>query len=129
MEITESNYHTFVEDGYKVFYSVPKSYNVDNYMSVSEPVGMLGRNIVARYKLFAGKENSLRMINSTLGLSNIEPIEIVLEPIASAKAVLTEDEMEVGSILVDIGGGTTDVIVYHHNPLCRHHTVRRKFRN
>lgn len=115
MEITESTYHTFVEDGYKVFYSVPQSYNVDNYMSVSEPVGMLGRNIVARYKLFAGKENSLRMINSTLGLSNIEPIEIVLEPIASAKAVLTEDEMEVGSILVDIGGGTTDVIVYHHN--------------
>jgi len=113
--ITQNTYNTFVGDGYKVFYSVPQSFNVDNYMSVSEPVGMLGRNIVARYKLFAGKENSIRMIKSTMGLSDIEPIEIVLEPIASAKAVLTEDEMEVGSILVDIGGGTTDVIVYHHN--------------
>ena len=115
LDITKSTYNMFLEDGYKVFYSVPQSYNVDNYMSVSEPVGMLGRNIVARFKLFASKENSLRMINSTLGLSNIEPVEIVLEPVSSARAVLTEDEMEVGSVLVDIGGGTTDVIVYHHN--------------
>ena len=115
MDITNSTYGSYVEDGYKVFYSVPQSYNVDNYMSVSVPEGMLGRNIVARFKLFAGKENSMRMIDSTLGLSGIKPIEIVLEPIASAKAVLTEDEMEVGSILVDIGGGTTDVIVYHGN--------------
>ncbi len=115
MDITNGTYNMIPEDGYKVFYSVPQSYNVDNYMSVSEPVGMLGRNIVARFKLFASKENSLRMIKSTLAMSNIEPIEIVLEPVSSARAVLTDDEMEVGSVLVDIGGGTTDVIVYHHN--------------
>lgn len=114
-EITDNTYNTVLEDGYKVIYSVPQSFNVDNYMSVSEPIGMIGRNIVAKYKLFAGKENSRRMIESTLGLSHVKPIEIVIEPIASAKAVLTEDEMEVGSIMVDIGGGTTDVIVYHHN--------------
>lgn len=114
-EITDNTYNTVLEDGYKVIFSVPQSFNVDNYMSVAEPVGMIGRNIVAKYKLFAGKENSKRMIESTLGLSHIKPIEIIMEPVASAKAVLTDDEMEVGSIMVDIGGGTTDVIVYHHN--------------
>ncbi|MBO4692622.1 MAG: cell division protein FtsA [Bacteroidales bacterium] len=114
-EITNNTYNTVLEDGYKVIFSVPQSFNVDNYMSVAEPVGMIGRNIVAKYKLFAGKENSRRMIESTLGLSHIKPIEIVMEPVASAKAVLTDDEMEVGSIMVDIGGGTTDVIVFHHN--------------
>ena len=93
-KITMNTYHTPLDDGNKVLYSVPQGYNVDNYMSVSEPVGMI--------------ENTLKM-------AGIEPIEVVLEPIASAKAVLTEDEMEVGSILVDIGGGTTDVIVFHHN--------------
>ena len=114
-KITMNTYHTPLDDGNKVLYSVPQGYNVDNYMSVSEPVGMLGRNIQARFKLFVGKENSKMMIENTLKMAGIEPIEVVLEPIASAKAVLTEDEMEVGSILVDIGGGTTDVIVFHHN--------------
>ena len=51
MDITNSTYGSYVEDGYKVFYSVPQSYNVDNYMSVSVPEGMLGRNIVARFNL------------------------------------------------------------------------------
>ena len=115
VKITQNTYNYVLDDGNKVLYSVPQSYNVDNYMSVSEPVGMLGRNIQARFKLFIGKENSQRMIQSTLQLSGIQPLEIVLEPVASAKAVLSEDEMEVGSILVDIGGGTTDVIVFHHN--------------
>ena len=114
-KITLNTYHTPLDNGNSVLYSVPQSYNVDNYMSVSEPVGMLGRTIQARFKLFVGKENSRMMIENTLKLAGVEPLEIVLEPIASAKAVLTDDEMEVGSILVDIGGGTTDVIVYHHN--------------
>ncbi len=114
-EITRNTYNTIVEDGAKVFYSVPQSFNVDNYMSVSEPVGMEGRNILARYKLFTAKENSKKIIESTLRLSEIEVLDVILEPIASAKSVLTEDEMELGSILVDIGGGTTDVAVISRN--------------
>ncbi|MBR4805910.1 MAG: hypothetical protein IK042_05365, partial [Bacteroidales bacterium] len=51
-EITNNTYNTVLEDGYKVIFSVPQSFNVDNYMSVAEPVGMIGRNIVAKYKLF-----------------------------------------------------------------------------
>ena len=114
-KITQNTYNTVLDDGNVVLYSVPQGYNVDNFMSVSEPVGMLGRNIQARFKLFIGKGNSINMITSTLNQSGITPLETVIEPVASAKSVLTEDEMEVGSILVDIGGGTTDVIVYHHN--------------
>lgn len=115
LRITQNTYHTPLDDGNKVLYSVPQTYNVDNYMCVSEPVGMFGRNIQARFRLFVGKENSRMMIENTLRMAGVEPLEVVLEPIASAKAVLSDEEMEVGSILVDIGGGTTDVIVYHHN--------------
>ncbi len=114
-EITALTYNLALEDGYKVFHSIPQAYNVDNYMSVSEPVGMIGKNIVAKFKVFAGKENSQRIIQNTLKLSGINVQEIVLEPVASAESVLTDDEKEVGCVLVDIGGGTTDVIVMHHN--------------
>ena len=61
-EITSLTYNLALEDGYKVFHSIPQAYNVDNYMSVSEPVGMIGKNIVAKFKVFAGKENSQRII-------------------------------------------------------------------
>lgn len=117
--ITERMYKTPLEDGYKVIQAVPQSYNVDNYMSVSEPVGMVGRSILSRYKLFIGKDNSGKLIQSTLNLCHIGQFEQVLEPVASAKAVLTDEEKELGCALVDIGGGTTDVVIIQNN-IVRH---------
>ncbi|MGM9773588.1 MAG: cell division protein FtsA [Candidatus Egerieousia sp.] len=117
--ITNRMYSIPLEDGYKVIQSIPQSFNVDNYMAVSEPVGMIGRSILSRYKLFVGKDNSGKLIQSTLNLSGVKQIEQLLEPVASAKAVLTDDEKELGCALVDIGGGTTDVVIIQNN-IVRH---------
>lgn len=118
-DITNKMYETPFEDGYKVIYAVPQSYNVDNYMSVKEAVGMVGKSIVSRFKLFIGKDNSRQLIKNVLQMDRLGLIDLVLEPVASAKAVLTEEEMEVGVALVDIGGGTSDVIVIQDN-IIRH---------
>src|SRR5574344_479630 len=118
-DITNRMYDSPFEDGYKVIYAVPQSYNVDNYMSVKEAVGMMGKSIVSRFKLFIGKENSKKMIKNVLQMDKLGLIDLVLEPVASAKAVLTDEEMEVGVALVDIGGGTSDVIIIQDN-IIRH---------
>lgn len=118
-DITNRMYDSPFEDGYKVIYAVPQSYNVDNYMSVKEAVGMMGKSIVSRFKLFIGKENSKQLIKNVLQMDKLGLIDLVLEPVASAKAVLTDEEMEVGVALVDIGGGTSDVIIIQDN-IIRH---------
>jgi cell division protein FtsA len=118
-DITDRMYDSPFEDGYKVIYAVPQSYNVDNYMSVKEAVGMMGKIIVSRFKLFIGKENSKQLIKNVLQMDRLGLIDLVLEPVASAKAVLTDEEMEVGVALVDIGGGTSDIIIIQDN-IIRH---------
>ncbi len=114
-DITREMYNYSLKDGYKVIDAIPQSFNVDNYMSTANPVGMMGKNILSRYKLIIGRENSINLINSSLQLANVQMINTILEPVASSVSVLTDDEMNSGVTLVDIGGGTTDVIVIQGN--------------
>lgn len=114
-KITDMMCKMQMDNGYNVLHAIPQSYNVDNYMSVSQPDGMIGNTITAQYKLLVGKENSKKLIENVLRSKNLELLDLVLEPVASAKAVLTEDDKEIGVALADIGGGTTDVIVIQNN--------------
>lgn len=113
--LTKGMYETKLDNGYKVLEAIPQSYNVDNQISVSQPEGMIGKTITCRYNLIIGKENFTYLTMSTLKFAGVEMLESVIEPIASARAVLTDDEMAAGVVLVDIGGGTTDVIVVQNN--------------
>ena len=110
---------TELDNGYKVLSAIPQSYNVDNNMSVSQAVGMIGKNIVSRYKLLIGKETFNQLTKTTMKFAGVQMIEGVVEPIAAAKAVLSEAERDAGVVVVDIGGGTTDVIVIQ-NDIVRH---------
>ena len=112
--ITKSMYRDF-DDGTTVLCAIPQSYNVDTNMSVSQAVGMIGKNIVSRFKLVIGKKAFNTITNSTMKLANIKCAGFIIEPIASAMAVLTDEEKEAGVVLVDIGGGTTDVIVIQNH--------------
>lgn len=111
-----------VNAGEKILHVIPQSYNVDDHMGVENAKGMTGTRIEGDYKLFIGKINSVEHSKLVITRAGLKLRELVLEPVASAKAVLSEDEMELGVAMVDIGGGTTDLLIYHNN-IIRHTAV------
>lgn len=120
--ITKDKYGTFVQSGEKVLHVIPQSYNIDDFMGVTEPVGMIGRQICANFKLFVGRSNSAQFSQNVISRAGLKLNELILEPLASAQAVLSEEEMEVGVVMVDIGGGTTDLLIVQDNVI-RHTAV------
>lgn len=120
--ITKDKYGTFVQSGEKVLHVIPQSYNIDDFMGVTEPVGMIGKQISANFKLFVGRSNSAQFSQHVISRAGLKLNELILEPLASAQAVLSEEEMEVGVVMVDIGGGTTDLLIVQDNVI-RHTAV------
>ncbi|MFL2988818.1 MAG: cell division protein FtsA [Candidatus Neomarinimicrobiota bacterium] len=91
---------------------LPQEYIVDNQEGISSPLGLSGRRLEAKVHLVTSSINTEKDILTCLDAMSINVIEFILEPLASAFSVLNKDEMNLGSILIDIGGGTTDVISY-----------------
>ena len=114
-KITEAMYTNFSTDGDEVIHAVPQSYNIDDFMGNNQPVGMIGKLIYSNFKLFTGKKTSSQMKKNVLSRAALNVNGIYLGPFASAMAVLGEDEKEVGVALLDIGAGTTDLIIIHEN--------------
>ena len=96
-----------------VFDAIPQSFNVDDAINVSpdEVEGMVGRVIEAKYKLVIGKNSSLKNKIDVVESCGMRVIGTVLSPVASAYAALNEDEIENGVALIDIGAGTSDVVI------------------
>jgi len=111
-----------VNAGEKILHVIPQSFNVDDHIGVETAKGMTGTRIEGDYKLFIGKVNSVEHSKLVINRAGLRLRELILEPVASAKAVLTEDEMELGVAMIDIGGGTTDLLIYHNN-IIRHTAV------
>lgn len=120
--ITQDKYGMFLQNGEKVLHVIPQSYNIDDFMGVTEPVGMIGSQICANFKMFVGKSNSAQFSRNVISRAGLTLNELILEPLASAKAVLSDEEQEVGVVMVDIGGGTTDLLVVQDN-IIRHTAV------
>lgn len=96
----------------RIMHILPQEYIVDNQEGVSSPLGLSGRRLEAKVHLVTSSINTEKDILTCLDAMSINVIEFILEPLASAFSVLNKDEMNLGSILIDIGGGTTDVISY-----------------
>ncbi len=111
-----------VSAGEKILHVIPQSFNVDDHMGVDSACGMTGTRIEGDYKLFIGKMNSVEHSKHVINRAGLRLRELILEPVASAKAVLTEEEIELGVAMIDIGGGTTDLLIYHNN-IIRHTAV------
>lgn len=111
-----------VPAGEKILHVIPQAYNVDDHIGVENASGMTGTRIEGDYKLFIGKINSVEHSKLVINRAGLNLKELILEPVASAKAVLTEDEMELGAAMIDMGGGTTDLLIYHNN-IIRHTAV------
>ena len=114
-QITEAMYSNFSTEGDEVIHAVAQSYNIDDFMGNNEPVGMIGQQIYSNFKLFTGKKTSSQLRKNVLKRAALNVSGTYLAPFASAMAVLGEDEKEIGVALLDIGAGTTDLIIIHEN--------------
>ncbi|HLP55722.1 MAG TPA: cell division protein FtsA [Fluviicola sp.] len=129
-EISQKDIDALIEDMYKlvmqpgeeIIHVLPQEYIVDNETGILDPIGMSGRRLEANFHIITGHINAAMNINKCVQKAGLEVKDIILEPIASADAVLNFEEKEAGVVLVDIGGGTTDVAIFHEGVI-RHTAV------
>jgi cell division protein FtsA len=106
----------------EVLHVIPTGYTLDGQNSIRDPIGMIGTRLEAKAYILTGAITSVQSLLKCCEEAGIEVSDIVFEPLASAEAVLTGDERELGVAVVDIGGGTTDIILYRDGWL-RHSSV------
>lgn len=96
----------------KILHILPQEFIVDSQEGIREPVGMSGVRLEAKVHIVTGGVSAAQNIVKCVRRCNLQVDDIILEPLASSQAVLTEDEKDLGVCLVDIGGGTTDVAIF-----------------
>ncbi|MGM0667107.1 MAG: cell division protein FtsA [Bacteroidota bacterium] len=120
--LTQDMHKIPIEIGEEIIHVIPQNFIVDNETGVKNPIGMCGRRLEANFHIVIGQVASAKNIEKCIRKSGLKVKDLILEPLASSDAVLTDDEKEAGVVLVDIGGGTTDVAVYYDN-IIRHTAV------
>lgn len=100
--------------GEQIIDVIPQKFFIDNNneREVIDPVGELGERIVGFFQLITGNEAEIKKIVKCVEDSNLKPADIILEPLASSLVCLTQEEKKQGVVLVDIGGGTSDIAIY-----------------
>ncbi len=101
----------------KILHILPQEFVIDGQEGIREPVGMSGVRLEAKVHMVTGAESAAQNIVKCVQRCGLEVDDIVLEQLASSYSVLTEDEKELGSCIVDIGGGTTDIAVFLHGAI------------
>ncbi|MBA3562550.1 MAG: cell division protein FtsA [Gammaproteobacteria bacterium] len=96
----------------KILHILPQEFIIDHQEGIREPIGMSGVRLEAKVHMVTGAESAAQNIVKCVQRCGLQVEDIVLEQLASAYSVLTEDEKELGVCLVDIGGGTTDIAVF-----------------
>jgi cell division protein FtsA len=118
---------TILDPGTAILHAMAQEYSVDNHYGIKEPIGHVGGRLVGEFHVITAKTNAIHNINKCVKRSGniaggLEIQDLVLEPIASSLSVLTEEDKEAGVVLVDIGGGTTDVAIFYEGVI-RHTAV------
>ena len=114
---------TPVDAGETILHVLPLEFFVDKEpVDNNRPVGMMGRRLDANFHIVIGKTSSAKHIEKCVNRVGLSVADLILEPLASAEAVLTDDEREAGVALIDIGGGTTDLAIYYEGNI-RHTAV------
>ncbi len=101
----------------EVIHVIPQEYIVDDQDGIKNPVGMSGVRLEAEVHVVTGAVTSVQNIVRSVERAGLQVADIILQPLASAEAILSPDEKELGVVLVDIGGGTTDIAVFINGSL------------
>ena len=108
--------------GEEIIHVLPQEYKVDGQAEIKEPIGMYGGRLEANFHVVVGQVSSIRNVGRCVQSSGLNLEGITLEPLASANAVLSQEEKEAGVALIDIGGGTTDLAIFRDG-IIRHTAV------
>jgi cell division protein FtsA len=108
--------------GEEIIHVLPQEYKIDGQSDIKEPIGMYGGRLESSFHVVVGQASSIRNVARCVQSSNIELSGLTLEPLASANAVLSQEEKEAGVALIDIGGGTTDLAIFKDG-IIRHTAV------
>lgn len=108
--------------GEEIIHVLPQEFKIDGHSETQEPRGMYGGRLEANFHIVVGQVSSIKNIFRCVKDAGLKVSEITLEPLASAEAVLSQEEKEAGVVLVDIGGGTTDVAIFKDG-IIRHTAV------
>ncbi len=115
--LVRDQYKTYIPAGDQIIDIVPQEFMVDSTPNVIDPVGMSGVKIGANFHIVTGDRNAIRNIKRCVDKANLNTRDLVLQPLASAAAVMNDEDLEAGVAIVDIGGGTTDMAVFYDGVL------------
>ncbi len=121
-QLTKDMYGLSMDPGEEIIDVIPQEYIIDGESGIREPVGMLGNTLEANFHIIIGQTAAAKNILKCIKKAGLTMEDLILEPIASAEAVLSDEEKEAGVVLVDIGGGTTDVAIFQ-DEVIRHTAV------
>ena len=108
--------------GEEIIHVLPQEFKIDGQSEIKEPIGMCGGRLESSFHVVVGQASSIRNVGRCIQSSGIELSGLTLEPLASADAVLSQEEKEAGVALIDIGGGTTDLAIFKDG-IIRHTAV------
>jgi len=101
----------------KILHVLSQNFKVDERDGIKDPEGLSGHRLEAKVHLVTISRNIEKDLATCLELCGLDVNGFILEPLASSHSILDKDEKELGTVLVDIGGGTSDIIVYHNNAI------------
>jgi cell division protein FtsA len=106
-------YRTYIPAGDQIIDVIPQEFTVDNVPNIPNPIGYSGVKVGANFHIITGDKNAIRNINRSVTKAGLRTKDLVLQPLASAAAVMCDHDLEAGVAIVDIGGGTTDLAVFY----------------
>jgi cell division protein FtsA len=111
-----------MQPGEEIIHVIPQEYIVDKEHGIKDPIGMAGVKLEGNFHIITGQVTAAKNIDRCVTKAGLKVADLILEPIASSEAVLTDEEKEAGVALVDIGGGTTDIAIFQDG-IIRHTAV------
>ncbi|MFN3529269.1 MAG: cell division protein FtsA [Bacteroidia bacterium] len=121
-KLVDSTHRIPQQPGYEIIHVLPQEFIVDNEVGIKDPIGMSGIRLEANFHIITGHVTAANNIYKCVQKAGLTANDLILEPLASADAVLSEEEKEAGVVLVDIGGGTTDIAIFQDG-IIRHTAV------
>src|SRR4249920_3195357 len=115
--LVADQYRTYIPAGDQIIDVIPQEFTVDNFQNIPNPIGYSGVKVGANFHIITGDKNAIRNINRSVEKAGLHTKDLVLQPLASAAAVMCDQDLEAGVAIVDIGGGTTDLAVFYEGIL------------